>query len=197
MQPVSVDFFYKDTSHPLVQQYFHLREKIFIDKWNLKNFYGLEDEYDIQSQILVLHREGLCLGGARLFIKEEGNNSFLPMETHEFVLAELLPELDLANVKYGELSRVVLSEELQMNNYSAHIYRNIAKKALDCGVRYIFAVAPLLQARKSRMVCHSEGIWIENRADIKIPELQTYEGIAMRLSIVDLEKEYHPQPATV
>ena len=163
MQPVNFDFFYQQTSNPLVQQYFHLREEIFINKWGLKNFYGAEDEYDVQSHILILHRDGICLGGARLFIREEYNSLLLPMETEEFCLKDLLPELDFVNNKYGELSRVVLSKELQTDNYSAQMYKNIAQKGREYGVRYIFAVAPLLQARKSRMVCRGQGIWIEDK----------------------------------
>ena len=193
MQPILFDFFYQQTSHPLVQQYFETREKIFIDKWNLKNFHGEEDEYDIQSHILILHREGRCLGGARLFIREGYSSQFLPMEASDFSLKNLLPELDLAHNKYGELSRVVLSEELQTDNYSAQMYKNIAQKGRECAVRYIFAVAPLLQARKSRMVCRSQGIWIEDKIDISIPNREIYEGLRMRLSVVDLTKEYHPQ----
>lgn len=105
LEDIEYNFFYKQTEHPLVQEYFSLRTKCFVKKWNLKNFSGVEDEYDRNAHILILHKNGKCLGGGRVILKKVYENLLLPMETNSFQLAEKLPDLNLEKYSYAELSR--------------------------------------------------------------------------------------------
>lgn len=186
---IEYDYFYNQTKHNLVQQYFSLRTKTFIDQWNLKNFSGEEDSFDKDSIIIIAHKNGKCLGGARLIIKEPNSDFMLPMETNEFRINKLFPELEMHNKRYAELSRVSVINDCRNGIYSAGICKKlIMSKALSLNIDYVFCVTTKSLARVANMSAKKIGIPFEIKPEIKVPDLPTYEGHKMFLSLMDLTK---------
>jgi N-acyl-L-homoserine lactone synthetase len=184
---IKYDFFINQTKNHLVQKYFSLRTKIFIDKWKLKHFSGDEDKYDKDAFILIVHKDNQCMGGGRLVIKKDEDTP-LPMESPDFELKNILPELNLKDEKYAELSRVALINELRDGKYSAKMYGAVGDKAKSMGVRYVFASTTKTQARMARIACKNVGLELKILQEVKVPDLPTYEGNKMVLSIIDLTK---------
>lgn len=186
---VKYDFFHQQTDHHLVQEYFSLRNKAFKEQWDLEHFSGKEDKYDKDAIIIIAHKNGVCLGGARLIIHEVGSDSLLPMETDEFQLKNLLPEFGLEEKKYSELSRMALQENLRNGKYCTEVYhRLIGVQARLLGVSYVFGVSKIQLARASRITFKKIGLPFEIKPEIKVPALPTYEGHQMFLSLIDLTK---------
>ncbi|PIR37480.1 MAG: hypothetical protein COV35_10340 [Alphaproteobacteria bacterium CG11_big_fil_rev_8_21_14_0_20_39_49] len=184
---IKFDFFYNKTEHHLVQKYFSLRESAFIDQWNLKKFSGKEDKYDKDATIIIMHKHNVCLGGGRLIIHNIGSDTKLPAETDGFSLDEQLPELNLAQHKYGELSRIAISNEYRNGLYSAEMYRRLIDvKARDLDIDYLFCVTKMQLARASRISLKKLNLPFEIKPKIKVPDLPTYEGHKMVLSLIDL-----------
>ncbi len=85
---------YEFTNDPaLLEQYYQLREQMFISVWGLKRFHGVEDAFDKDANTLIARMGNLCVGGARILMKVPGNSNQLPMEGDDFNLEQLLPEL--------------------------------------------------------------------------------------------------------
>ncbi|MDA0781559.1 MAG: GNAT family N-acetyltransferase [Rickettsiales bacterium] len=183
---VKYSFFHKNNKHELVQDYFQLRTEVFREYWELDNFSGEEDEFDNDAHILVIHKNNVCVGGARLVLHLPGSSNLLPIETDSFKMVRLFPDFNLETNIYSELSRVVLSKEYRTGEYSAFLYHMIGEKARSLNVKYVFACAPLCQARMSKIACRKVGINLEIKSEIDVPELPTYEGNKMYLSITDL-----------
>lgn len=184
----SIGFSFVDSSTDplLLEQYYALRQDIYTSYWNLNSFSGCEDSYDKKGHILLIHKNGICLGGARLIVHRPKETFFLPMENKEFQLDKLLPELMLKKNAYAELSKVVLVPELMNGQFSSEIYKHIGTKGRELNVRYVFAVAPFIQARRSKIACQRLGMKTEIRKDIDVLDQPTFEKIKMYLSVVHL-----------
>ena len=186
-QNINYDFFYNQTNHPLIQKYFDLRAREFTDQWGLKNFDGSEDIYDKHSIILIAHKDGECLGGTRLAIKYKDNINKLPFETEDFKVKDLFPKLNLENKKYAEISRAVLVKKLRDRKHISKMCDLLVRqKATELGIQYIFCVSAELVSRSFRMTYKSLGLSFEVQKHITVPELPTYEGHKMVLSLIDL-----------
>lgn len=81
---------------------------------------------------------------------------------------------------------LVLEEHLRNGKYSAIIYKKVGDKAASLGAKYVFASSALTQARMARIACKNVGLQLEILKDIKVPDLPTYEGHKMFLSLIDL-----------
>lgn len=182
------DYFYNQINNDLVQQYFSLRTEAFIDQWGLKHFYGGPDKYDKDAITLIAHKSGVCVGGARLIVNNNINSDYLlPMETKDFKLKNLFPELELENKTYAELSRFVVLDNYRDNKCSSEICKNLVGiKAASLDINYIFCVTAPQLARISGITFRRLGIPFEVQKNIKVPDLPTYEGHKMVLSLIDL-----------
>ena len=178
---VSFSFFHNNMKHKLVNDYFNLRGQVFKSYWNLEHFSGEEDAFDQDAYILILHKNNKCIGGARLVVHSPENNSPLPLETEGFQIKDLFPNLHLDKTVYAELSRVVLDEGYRKGGYSSFLYYLIGQKSQSLNIKYVFACAPLCQARMSKIACRKVGIPLEIKHEVNVPELPTYEGKKMYL----------------
>ena len=183
-------FFYNETKHPMVQEYFQIRDKAFKEQWNLKKFSGGEDSYDKNAYILIVLSNHKVVGGARFFISNKGNN-LLPMETDSFKLSNLISDADLLNCKYAEISRVAIKDDLRQGVISTLIYEQLlCKKAPELNIKYVFCVTTMKLARSARIACKRIGINLEIQRDIEVPDLETYENLTMYVSKMDLNHFY-------
>lgn len=169
----------------LLQQYYSMRENMFISVWGLKSFYGGEDKFDAQSHILVARQGNLCIGGLRLTVSTPQNRIELPLEAEGFKLFDLLPELELESKTYAELSRYAVLPDFQGPEIYLEGSRRLFARALSLGVDFGFAVSPLGQARNYRRTATALGLGCEIRKDIEVPDRDNYEGIRMYLSLFD------------
>jgi hypothetical protein len=172
-----------------LHQYFRLREAMFISAWGLKHFDGKADEYDAIAHILIASQENLCVGGARILVKQEMGDLLLPMESQDFVLDDLLPEFELHKHTYGEFSRLAITPEFRKPEVTRIFYQRLNAHAIECGMKYVFAVAPVSLARGYRRAYRAMRLKYDIRPDVVIPDREEYEGIEMCLSILDLTEE--------
>lgn len=186
--PITYEFVTPTTSIKLVSQYFQLRQEQFTDYWNLQSFAGGADNYDVLGNILLLKQSNKCIGGIRLVTSAKDSDTLLPLETEDFRVAKLFPELKIESSDYyGEMGRSALLPDFRKNGeYSKEMYRLLSVKSKEMGHKYSFAVAPVVVARKVRIAFTSFGLHTEIRSDITVPPLPCYEGIEMRLLIMDV-----------
>jgi len=184
--PVTFEFVTESTPIDLVHQYFQLRQDVFTNYWHLKQFAGDEDEYDKMSVILLMCHQNTCVGGARIVIRPAYSDIYLPMETADFLVTRLLPDLHLEGKNYVEICRLAILPEFMNGSHSTELYYQLACKCKELNISYAFGVSPILQARKIRIACRSFGMDTKICNDIAIPPLATYEGITMRLTVMDV-----------
>lgn len=173
----------------LLEQYFKLRKEVFVSYWNLKNFVG-ENEFDRKGHILLLHKDGICYGGARINLCTPLKDDLLPLESEELRLKDVL-NIDLKTTSYVEASKIVLVPELMNCIYANEMYRIVIEKSRQLGAAYLFAKAPLKQARRSKMACRHLNLITEIVEDLDLPDDGTHDGIKMVLSIFFLDLSYH------
>lgn len=193
--PVTYEFITSSTPINLVHQYFQLRQDVFTDYWKLKNFSGGEDDFDKLGHILLLIQGDRCVGGIRLVTRKPYTSMLLPMETENFQISNLLPELALEGETYSEICRAALLPDFRKDGrYSKEMYRLITLKSKELKHKVSFGVSPVVVARKIRIACKSFGLHTEIRNDIKIPSLPSYENIEMRLSVIYIDTWDAPNP---
>lgn len=175
----------------LLHQYYRLREDMFISLWGLQNFSAEEDAFDEISDIVIARMGRQCVGGSRLTFKEPSLGNLLPMEGDDFMLADVLPELPIADTRCVEVSRLAILPEFQNSSVMLDLTRQMIKRSMEKQAFYAFNLAPVPLARSYRKTVQLLGVkWnILNR--IAVPDREEYEGIKMVLSIMDLSPLYH------
>jgi hypothetical protein len=170
----------------LLDQYYHLREEMFISVWGLKHFCGAKEMFDDISEILVARRGNHCIAGGRLTISTPSQHQMMPMEKEGLSLAGLFPELPLGECTYGEFSRLAILPEFRAGAVFPEIARRFIKRAIAEGVQYAFNIAPQPLARSYRQAIQLFGLNWNIREDIAVPQREEYEGIRMVVSVMDL-----------
>lgn len=137
----------------LLHQYFVLREKMLgTDKFLPKNTLP-QDIHDKISNILIARRGKLCIGGARLTIREGDETFPLPMETDEFKLRELFPHLPLDKVKHAVGSKFAILDNEKNHEILYALCKIMYEKVVAEGVEYYFVRATnLALARNWRLI---------------------------------------------
>ena len=59
----------------------------------------------------IARRGKLCIGGCRLIIREADETFALPMETPDFKLRDVFPNLPLRKLRHGEISRFAVMDD--------------------------------------------------------------------------------------
>ncbi len=186
---------YELTDDPgYLHQYYRLREQMFISVWGLKEFSGLKDEYDDESDIMVARVGNQVIGGCRLTFSTPNDRKHLPMEKQDFILEEQFPELPLYDLKFAEISRMAILPEYQNSIVMLELSRQLLKRGAEKKARFAFTLAPVPLARNYRKAAHLFGLNWKIRNDIAIPDREEYEGIKMVVSMLDLAPVYRPIP---
>lgn len=173
-----------------LHQYYRLRQEMFIHVWGLEHFTGTKDSYDDVSDIMIARRGNHVLGGCRLTFHNAHDSNRLPMEKDDFILAEHLPELPLADATYVEISRMAILPEFQNSVVMLELSRQLLKRGAERKANYAFTLAPVSLARNYRKAASLFGLKWEIRSDIVVPDREEYEGIKMVLSMLDLTPVY-------
>lgn len=172
----------------LLHQYYQLRESMYRKIFHTDKFVGEEDVHDKLSHIIIARRGKLCIGGCRLTIREGDEKFMLPMETQEFRLREIFPELPLSVLRHGEISRFAISDAEEDKLEVMRVLSNlIIEKAITSGLGHIFAKSTLAMARNWRMIGQSCGLKKTRICkEIKVPENPIHPEIEWYLSVSTL-----------
>lgn len=185
--PDDIDFlFSKDTA--LLQEYFKVRDAVYLEHFNLPTADIIHDEYDEQdyTEFLIVRDKKTVVGGARLIFHQPGSGTLMPFEADDFKLVNVLPQLDLRDKIYCEVDRTVLYREYRNGDLGREIVRQSAYRSKARGADYLFTVNPPVQARNNKRHCSALGIDFNIREDIDIPDRPAFNKKKMWLTVTDL-----------
>ncbi|MCP5361730.1 MAG: hypothetical protein H6908_03695 [Hyphomicrobiales bacterium] len=180
--------FTKDPKYLL--QYFKIREEAYRVTLGINKSVANIDDIDVRSHIALLLKGEECLGGARITAADTTLDYELPLEEENFRLKELLPDLDLENSMYGEYSRLALKEPFRDGKHCTKLYSAMNQKSRTLGLRYVFAIAPIPQARSYKYIYKRYfNLKITIYDDIVVPYKPMYSHMDICLSMLDLQTE--------
>lgn len=178
--PRSSELVYEFTRDPgLLHQYFILRDQMFINVWGVEHSLAVKDEYDDKSHILVVRKGNQVVGGTRLTVSTPKHPQVMPMEGDDFNLRKVLPDLNLAQKKYGCISRMAVLPHGSEEDVVLEIFSHLYRKSIALGLSHWFAVSPKVTARMYRQKLWKLGISYE-LPEVTIPDRKEYEGIHMQ-----------------
>lgn len=156
---------------------------------SLPTYYAAENDYNQKGHILVVRQGKLCVGGARLSVKTPRQPNALPLEINGFKLSDHFPELEQKQMRYGELSRLVIMPDFRKGDLTREIFRHMYRKSLALDLDMVFAAAPLINVRAYRNQCLAIGLTHPKvHTDIEVPPYPTHEDVKDYLFSVVVEK---------
>lgn len=171
-----------------LHQYFNLRNDDFFKSASAANHATTKDIFDDTSEIMVARRGRLCVAGGRLTIHTPSSQKALPME-YALSVAQLFPELDLAETTYAEISSIALMPDYR-TNLQPELITKLLQHAINSGVEYVFTLTNKHKAEQYQQA--AQAIFI--KASIyKDPIITMNEGDTnrMTLCVFDLSKQLH------
>lgn len=177
------DFLFHFTKdETLLQQYYKLRGDMYARELGLDDFPRTKDRFDDLSDILVLEKKGEVIGGVRITMKKPHSDILLPMESNDYNLNNLLPEMNLENFVYGEFSRLAVLPGFRTEHVKT-IIGMVGNKGRELSAKYLFAIAPSTQARMYRKFEKYFGFTLEVRKDLGQSQVAKKWGLNMPLLI--------------
>jgi hypothetical protein len=176
-EPVVYEF---TNDRALLHQYYRIREVMYRKVFHTDKFVGQEDVHDKISHILIARRGKLCIGGCRLIIRDGDEDFLLPMETPDFKLREVFPNLPLKKVRHGEISRLAILDDDDNKLEVMHsLCRLAVEKSIASGLGYIFVKSAASMARNWRKIgqtsCGLKNVRI--CTEIEVPENPIHPGV--------------------
>src|SRR5688500_7490166 len=104
------------------------------------------NEHDKISVFFTARRGNLCLGGARVTIREHDENFSLPLESDDFNLRANLDSLPLSKERHAEISRFSVMEDCGIDVFSG-LCKAIIDHLVSAQVPYVFIASSLVFAR--------------------------------------------------
>lgn len=178
----------------LLHQYYLLREAMYRRMFETDKFVGEEDVHDKLSHILVARRGRLCLGGCRLTVREPDEMWSLPMESDDFKLRSVFPDLALDRVRHGEISRFAVMEDC---GSEAEIFSGLCEvmyeKVISLKVHYLFAKSTYTLARNWRLIANRFGARTTRIcSEVQVPENPVHPGVKWYITHSDLSSLQNP-----
>jgi len=173
----------------LLHQYYRLREVMYRKVFNTDKFVGTEDIHDKLSHILIARRGRLCVGGCRLTIREADEDFLLPMESADFKLRDVFPNLPLKKLRHGEISRfAIMDEDDDRLEIMGLLSQLIIEKCNSSELGYAFLKSSLPMARNWRKIgqtlCGLKKMRI--CTEVKVPENPIHPEITWYLTEIPL-----------
>jgi len=192
--PDEIEFFFSREKEVL-NEYFKVRDAVYLEQFNLPNADILHDAYDDKpyTEFIIIKHGKKIIGGGRLIFHFLGTDTLLPFEAENFLLKNILPELDLGNKSYLGVDRVALLKDYRHGDTGREIIRLSDYRGQELGINYIFTVNPPIQARLNKRHCSALGFDFHIRTDIEIPDKPSFNGKKMLLTTADLN---HPNHST-
>jgi hypothetical protein len=159
----------------LLEQYFALRERCFRQELELPEFDGSEEQADKYGSILIAHRDGVCIGGARITPSQLPGN-----EWHNFDLA---PETCCA------WERFVLDPAIRTVQLARDFLGQLIETSRVLGYRHALMYSSRINARFYRQ-CHTAlGVGFEIHETTPDTSKGPFEGLEHYLSVSQLHQE--------
>lgn len=157
----------------LLAQYYALRERCYRDELALDDFDGSEEAADRSGNILLAHRRGKCIGGARI-----APAASLPYD---------LPELRRANANPCVWERFAVAPQYRSLQFIREFNAYLIEYSLALGYSRALVLSSLRNARFYRQ-CHSAlGVGFEIRRPLTEINEGTFAGLEHYLSISRLQ----------
>lgn len=153
-EPVVFEF---TTDKALLHQYYRLRDQFFGRDLEHSDGSGGADIHDKISEILVARRGNVLIGACRLTIREGDESFLLPMETDDFKLRDVFPNLPLENERHAAISKFAILEEHRQHDILQGLCKIMYDKVIATDTRYIFVRTTRILARNWRMIANSFG----------------------------------------
>jgi hypothetical protein len=172
----------------LRQNYFALRQECYREDLGLKDFSGGWDAHDVAGNVLIARKGNEVVGGARIVVSSPASEQLLPLESKDFRMSEIFPELHLEKAAYCEFSRLAVERsERTGGNLARDIIIELTREAKARGIRYLFAVSTPLQARCYRKVFKSLGHDYVIDTSVEVPQKEIYGHLKMVIAYCDFE----------
>jgi len=173
----------------LLHQYRNLYESECRVVFEIPQFRDAEEEYNHKSYILIARQGKLCVGGGRLTVSTPRKPQSLPLEINNFRLRDHFPSLEQKQMRYGELSRLVLLPEFRTGSITRQLFRGMYRKSLALDLDMVFAAAPLVNVRTYRQHCLAIGLKeAKVHLDVQVPPYPTFEEVKDYLFSVVVDK---------
>jgi len=162
----------------LLHQYFRIYESECRVLNNNPDYKIAEQEYNNKSHIVVARMGNFCVGGARLTVSSPRQPQKLPVEINGFKLTDFFPHLEQKQMRYGELSRLVLLSEFRTGDIARQMFSHLYRKAVALQLDIGFAAAPLINIRAYKLNFLALGL-NESKIhyDIHVPPYPGFEEV--------------------
>ena len=176
----------------LIHQYHVPLETMYRRMYDAHDFKADVDVYDKLSHILIARRGRLCLGGCRLIDREYDEMWRLPLETEDFRLRDLFPELPLKQVRHGEISRFAVMEDTGCDeNIFYGLCKVMYEKVIASRVHYLFAKSTYPLSRNWRLIANSLGAKTTRICEnLEVPEPSFIRDEKWYITLSDLSNLY-------
>ncbi len=156
----------------LLQQYYALRETAFREEIGIDTFDGSEEPADREGHILIAHKDGKCVGGARIAPRR--------------VKATECDELALTSTRCCAWERAVLDPEIRTIRLARDFFSHLIDMSKALGYDHSIMVSSLRNARYYR-ACHT-ALGFEFKIHRPAPEYASgkFEGLEHYLSVSHL-----------
>ena len=185
--------FFETADRKLIADYIELRRRVFRLHYPcLPDEFGVEDETDRASYIVLACQAGAVSGGGRLTVSVPGSPRRLPLEEAGFDLlaCELLKEVNLESEAYGEIGRMAVDPACTQGlEVSCGLARELCGVAARLGIDTILSICPDGAMRLNRRNAASCGVSFR-----RIVKLATVFGIPMWLCLftgIQKKLRYH------
>jgi hypothetical protein len=131
------------------REYFELRAREYQRTFGYDGrWLELEDGNDYAGSILIRRDdEGKLIAGARMNIARLERPTLLPMESANFLLPVLLPEINLPGRNYAEVSRLAVAAAYQKSVVLLEMLDALHEHARANATQLVFSICPQPQAR--------------------------------------------------
>ena len=164
--------FFETADRKLIADYIELRRRVFRLHYPwLPEEFGIEDETDRLSHVVIACRDGVVSGGARLTVSAPPDcRRKLPLEEAGFDLSgcELLKDVNLEREAYGEIGRMAVDPACTQGlEISCGLARELCHVAAGLGIDAILSICPDSAVRLNRRNAASCGVGF--RRVVKLP----------------------------
>lgn len=187
---VLVSITFEFTTDPkLLAQYYQIREECFRKQLGIQSFDGSEDAEDRAADILIARDGDRCIGGARVSGTSASCSVRLPMESDDFVLHEIFPELAHQGRSYCQWTRLALLSEYRTTEVLRAQCLAMIEGAAELDYDYAFNVAGTVRARLYRRLHKTLGYGYEICDHVSIPAEEGFTDLEHLLSVAYLKPE--------
>ncbi|MFC6668979.1 hypothetical protein [Marinobacterium aestuariivivens] len=173
----------------LLAQYYDIREACFRKELGLDSFDGSEDEDDRKGHVLIARDGDCCIGGARISGSTPGDPARLPVESDDFILEELFPELQRQRLSYCQWTRLAILPRYRTTEVLRAQCLALIKGSAELNYGYAFNVTGTVRARLYRRLHKNLGYDYEICDHIHIPADEEFTNLEHLLSVAFIKPE--------